>query len=39
MIFIKYIHINSFSPESKYENDGDVTFYRSLLKIVNTKVQ
>jgi hypothetical protein len=30
-------HIIISSPESKYENDDDVMFYKAFLKIVNTK--
>jgi len=33
-----HIHITISSPESKYENDGDVLFCKSLLKNMNAKI-
>jgi len=38
MIFLQYTHITSFSPESKHENDGGVTFYMSFVLNLNVKV-
>jgi len=35
---LKLLHITFFSPESKYENDGDVTFLTTLLKNIKAKV-
>jgi hypothetical protein len=35
---LMHTHIIISSPESKYENDDDVMFYKPLLKNINAKI-